>query len=115
MVIEPAIAVSLLIGLLTVGGSILGVRVSSREADTHDMDSAAKAWRDLLEPLRARIVDQEARIAELEAQCASFARELHWRERFEQMLRAQLIDAGIDPVTFPEVLRLEPEGDDDDR
>jgi len=107
MAVDPAVVVSLVIGVLTVGGSVLGVRVSRQEADTHDADAAAKAWKELLDPLRKRIVDQEARISELEEQCRNFARELHWRDRFESMLRGQLMDAGIDPVTLHEVMKLE--------
>ena len=107
MVIDPAVATSLLIGLLTVAGSILGVRVSSREADTHNADSAARAWAELVDPLRDRVLEQEARIQHLEEQCANFARELHWRDRYEKALRAQLIDAGIVPINLEEIMRLE--------
>ena len=92
------------VAVATVVGSIAGVRVSRSNLVVDSALGLLGPYKDELTGLRERVDDLELRLQRQEA-------ETKLMHRWALTLRAQVIDAGLHPVTLEEIMRLENRGD----
>ena len=102
-----SIAVTAVIGLLTVAGSYASVKVARRNARVQETDVVTDAALSLLEPLRHRITELEVKVDHLESELQKSERERNQLVRWAATLQAQLTNAGIDPITLAEIRHLD--------
>ena len=101
------IVVTAVIGLLTVGGSYGAVAVSRRNAKTTETDVVTDAALSLIQPLKDRVSELESKVDHLESELKKSETERNRLHRWALTLYGQLEGAGIDPIRFEEIKRLD--------
>lgn len=102
------VAVTGLVGVLSVSAAIGAVVISRREASTSATDVFTDAAVQLIQPLRDRVAELETLADQQLARFRLLEQELEAAMRWGHALSAQLHDAMIDPITFAEIRRLDP-------
>ena len=88
------------VAIATVIASVAGVRVSRSNLVVDSALDLLTPYKDELAMLRVRVDDLEQRLQRQE-------QETKLMHRWALTLRAQVIDAGLHPVTLEEIMRLE--------